>query len=223
MLARAKGITRVEDLPDRDHTVLEVKEPRTAKLPTWLPLLYAPRNCQTRPHCDSLPTAEQAVVGMLSCGVKLYLVAAGHEDAQGVANCGASFSPERWFHLMRRDKNALLLHLAHLRWVLHASLSPNCGVPPHPRGHVELARDTPLHPEKERILRVAPVQGRGPTQHPPRESHRRTEISATGAERNVVDKNVHIMSPQTHTMDVALAVLAHTRYHYDTLHTHKQV
>jgi len=94
MLARAMGITRVEDLPERDHMVWEVKEPATAKLPTWLPLLYAPRNCQTRPHCDSLTTAEQAVVGMLSCRVRLYLVAAEHEDAQGVANCGASCSPD---------------------------------------------------------------------------------------------------------------------------------
>ena len=29
MLARAMGITCVEDLPDRDHTVWEVKEPTT--------------------------------------------------------------------------------------------------------------------------------------------------------------------------------------------------
>jgi len=105
MLARAMGITCVEDLPDRDHTVWEVKELATAKLPTWLSLLYAPRNCQTRPHCDSLTTADQEVVGMLCCGVRLYLVVTGHEDAQGVANCGASCSLERWFHLMRRDKN----------------------------------------------------------------------------------------------------------------------
>ena len=27
-------------------------------------------NCQTCPHCDFLTTAEQAVVGMLNCGVK---------------------------------------------------------------------------------------------------------------------------------------------------------
>jgi len=51
-----------------------------------------------------------------TAGSELYLVAAGHEDAQGVANYGASFSPEQWFHLMRRDKNPL--HLAHIRWVL---------------------------------------------------------------------------------------------------------
>ena len=100
---------------------------------------------------------------------------------------------------------------------------PNCGVPPHPRGHAELAGDASLHPEKERIVRIAPVHERGPTQHPPRESHRRTEISATGADRNVVDKNVRIVSPQTHTMDLALAALAHTRCRYDTLHTHQQV
>jgi len=118
MLARAMGITSVEDLPDRDHTVWEVKEQATAKLPTWLTLLYAPRNCQTHPHCDSLTTAEQKVVGMLSCGVRLYLVEAGHEDARGVSNCGASCSPERWFHLMRRDQIPLPLHLGHLRWVL---------------------------------------------------------------------------------------------------------
>jgi len=123
MLTRAMGITCVEDLPDRDYTVWAVKEPATVKLPTWLPLLYTPRNCQTRPHCDSLTTAEQAVVGMLCCGVRLYLIAAGHEDAQGVENCGDSCSPEGWFHLMRRDKNPLLLHLTHLRWVLQVSLS----------------------------------------------------------------------------------------------------
>jgi len=123
MLARAMGITCVEDLPDRDHTVWEVKEPATVKLPTWLTLLYAPRHCQTRPHRDPLTTAEEAVVGMLCCGVRLYLVAVGHEDAQGVANCGASCSLERWFHLMRQGKNSLPLHLAHLRWVLQASLS----------------------------------------------------------------------------------------------------
>jgi len=39
MLARAMGITRVDHLPDRDHTVWEVKEPTTVKLPTRLPLL----------------------------------------------------------------------------------------------------------------------------------------------------------------------------------------
>jgi len=44
-----------------------------------------------------------AVVGMLCCGVSLYRAAAGHEDAQGVANSGASCSRERWFQLMRRD------------------------------------------------------------------------------------------------------------------------
>jgi len=62
-------------------------------------------------------------VGMLCCEVSLYLVAAGHEDAQGVANCGASCSPEQWFHLLRRDKSPLPLHGAHLRWVLQTSLS----------------------------------------------------------------------------------------------------
>jgi len=46
------------------------------------------------PALDSLMTAEKAVVGMLCCRVSLYLIAAGHEDAQGVANCGASCSPE---------------------------------------------------------------------------------------------------------------------------------
>ena len=60
------------------------------------------------------------------------------------------------------------------------------GVPPHPRGHAELAGHAPLHPEKERILRVAPAQERGPTQHPTRESHRRREISTARANRNVV-------------------------------------
>jgi len=80
-------------------------------------------------------------------------------------------------------------------------VQPNCGVPPHLRGH---------------------VQERRPTQHPPRERHRRTEISAVGANRNVVDKNVRIV-PQTHTMDVALPALAHTRYRDDTLYTHQPV
>jgi len=103
MLARAMGITRVEDLPDRDHTVWEVKEPANSKQPTWL-LLY----------CDCLKTAEQAVVDILCCGVRLYLVAVGHEDTQGVANCGASCSPEQCFCLLRRDKNHLPLHRAHL-------------------------------------------------------------------------------------------------------------
>jgi len=74
-------------------------------------------------HCDSFTTAKQAVVGMPCCGVRLYLVAVGHEDAQGVANCGASCSPEQWFHLLRQNKNPLPLHLAQLRWVLQASLS----------------------------------------------------------------------------------------------------
>jgi len=98
-------------------------------------------------------------------------------------------------------------------------VQPNCGVPPHPRRHAELAGHAPLHPEKERILCVAPVQKRGPTQHPTRESHRRTKISAARTNRNVVDTNVRIVSPQTHTMDVALAALAHTRCGDDTLHT----
>jgi len=40
-------------------------------------------------------TAKETVVGMLYCGVRLYLVAAGHEDAQGVANFVSSCSPER--------------------------------------------------------------------------------------------------------------------------------
>jgi len=89
-------------------------------------------------------------------------------------------------------------------------VQPNCGVPPHPWRHAELAGHAPLHPEKERILCVAAVQEQRPTQHPTRESHRRTEISATRANRNVVDKNVRIVSPQTHTMDVVLAALAQT-------------
>jgi len=106
MPARTIGIPRVEDLPVRDHTVWQIKEPATAKQPTWLLLVWVPRNCQTRPHCGSLTTAELAVVDMLSCGVSLYRAAAGHEDAQGVANSGASCSWERWFQLLRRDRNA---------------------------------------------------------------------------------------------------------------------
>ena len=70
-----------------------------------------------------------------------------------------------------RGAVVIVRQLAQLvRNYLHG-VQPNCGVPPHPRGHAELAGDAPLHPKKERILRVAPVQERGPTQHPPRESH----------------------------------------------------
>ena len=43
---------------------------------------------------------------MFCCRVSLYLVAAGHEDVQGVANCGASCSREQLFKLLRRDKSA---------------------------------------------------------------------------------------------------------------------
>jgi len=46
---------------------------------------------------------------------------------------------------------------------------------------------------------------------------------AARANRNVVDTNVRIVSPQTHTIDVTLAALAHTRCRDDTLHTHQQV
>jgi len=56
-----------------------------------------------------------------------------------------------------------------------------------------------------------------------RESHQRMEISATRASRNVVDENVGIVIPQTHTLDVTLAALAHTGCCDDTLHTHRQV
>ena len=72
MRARTIGITRVEDLPDRDHTVWQIKEPATVKQPTWLLLVRVPRNCQTRPHCGSLTTAKLAVMEMLCCGVSLY-------------------------------------------------------------------------------------------------------------------------------------------------------
>ena len=37
-------------------------------------------------------------------------------------------------------------------------MQTKCGVQPQPRGHAELAGHARLHPEKERILRVAPVQ-----------------------------------------------------------------
>jgi len=90
-------------------------------------------------------------------------------------------------------------------------------------GDAELAGHAPLHPEKERILRVAPVQARGPTQHPTRESHQRTEIPTARANRNVVDENVGIVIPQTHTLDVTLAALAHRGCRDDTLLTHRQV
>jgi len=95
LLARTIGITRVEDLPDRDHMVWQIKEPATTKQPTWLLLVQVPKNCQTRPHCGSLTTAELAVMGMLCCGVSLYRAAAGHEDAQGVSNSSALCSREQ--------------------------------------------------------------------------------------------------------------------------------
>ena len=100
---------------------------------------------------------------------------------------------------------------------------PHCGVhlPVHSGGHMELAGHAPLHPERERILRVAPVQERGSTQHPARESHRRTEISTTRAERNVVDENGRIVAPQAHALDIALAALAHTGCGATTLHMHR--
>jgi len=62
MPVRAIGIILLEDLPDRDHTVWQNKEPATAKQPTWLLLVQVPRNYQTRLHCGSLTTAELAVV-----------------------------------------------------------------------------------------------------------------------------------------------------------------
>jgi len=62
MPVRAIGIILLEDLPDRDHTVWQIKEPATAKQPTWLLLVQVPRNYQTRLHCGSLTTAELAVV-----------------------------------------------------------------------------------------------------------------------------------------------------------------
>jgi len=43
------------------------------------------------------------------------------------------------------------------------------------------------------------------------------------AGRNVVDENVRIVIPQTHTLDVTLAALAHTGCHAATLYTHRQV
>jgi len=122
-----------------------------------------------------------------------------------------------------RGAVVIVRQLAQLVRISLHGVQTNCGAPPHPREHAELAGHAPLHPEKERILCVAPVQEQGPTQHPTRERHRRTEISATRGNRNVVDKNVRIVSPQTHTMDVALAALAHTRCRDDTLHTHQQV
>ena len=77
-----------------------------------------------------------------------------------------------------RGAVVLVRQLAQLvRNSLHG-VQPNCGVPPHLRGHAELAGHALLHPEKERMLRAAPVQEQGPTQYPTRESHQRTEISA---------------------------------------------
>ena len=67
------------------------------------------------------------------------------------------------------------------------------------------------------------VQERGSTQHPARESHRRTEISTARAERNVVDENVRIVARQAQALDIALAALAHTGCGATTLHMHRQV
>ena len=50
-----------------------------------------------------------------------------------------------------------------------------------------------------------------------------SEISAARANRNVVDENVRIVIPQTHTLDVTLAALAHTGCRDATLHMHRQV
>ena len=86
-----------------------------------------------------------------------------------------------------------------------------------PKGHAALAGHALLHPEKKRIIRVALVQERRPTQY---QSHRLTEISAARADRNVVDENVCIVIPQMHTLDVTLAALAHTGCCATTLHSH---
>jgi len=72
------------------------------------------------------------------------------------------------------------------------------------QGTCGIGQHAPLHPEKERILRIAPVQERGPTQHPTEREPPTHRNFGAGANRNVVDKNVRIVSPQTHTMDVAL-------------------
>ena len=54
------------------------------------------------------------------------------------------------------------------------------------------------HTMSYKIFRVAPVQERGRKKHPPRESHRRTEISAARADRNLLNENVCISVPQAH-------------------------
>ena len=78
----------------------------------------------------------------------------------------------------RQGAVVIVRQLAQLVRNFWHGVQPNCSVPPHPRGHAELAGHAPLHPEKERKLRVAPVQEQGPTQDPTRERHRRTEMSA---------------------------------------------
>jgi len=92
MLARAMTITRVDHLP-RPHGMGGQGTSHCQTANMVAPVVGA-EELPNPPSLYSLTTAEQAVVGMLCCGVRLYLVAAGHEDAQGVANCGASCSPD---------------------------------------------------------------------------------------------------------------------------------
>jgi len=89
-------------------------------------------------------------------------------------------------------------------------VQPNCGVPPHPRGHAELAVHAPLPPEKERIL--------GSLQSRSKDSHSTQRERVTDARKFPQ----HVI-PQTHTMDVTLAALVYTGCHDDILHTHQEV
>jgi len=57
-----------------------------------------------------------------------------------------------------QDAMVILCQLAQLLLNSLYGVQSNSGVPLHLRGHVELVGHVPLHPEKECILRVAPVQ-----------------------------------------------------------------
>ena len=88
LIATRYGRSRNQTMSNSQHDYSWCRRPRIAKL------------------AHTLTTAEQVVVGMFYCRVSPYLVAAGHEDVQGVANCSASCSRERWFQMLRRDKSA---------------------------------------------------------------------------------------------------------------------
>jgi len=109
MLVRAIGITLVMPARSRPHGMADpgTRHHQAANMAApgadaeELPI--APARWLSHDGQASSPGLKLAVVGMLCCGVSLYQAAAGHEDAQGVANSGVSCSWERWFQLLRRD------------------------------------------------------------------------------------------------------------------------